>query len=177
MDYLSSQYIDDQMNLSEKKIFVEKIKTEPVFYRLTLELLDQEQLVEKLPARSDNHTRRLHFFRPFGFAATGFATALILFFILFQPQDLPVPANRFIIFQPDTKQVELAGTFTDWQRIPMVQIGHTGYWELKLPVSEGEHRFAYILDNDRRIADPTILNKEADDFGGENSIINVEKKI
>ena len=92
-------------------------------------------------------------------------SALILFFILVHPQDLPVLANRFIIFQPDTKQVELAGSFTGWQRIPMVQIGNSGYWELKLPVSEGEHRFAYFLDNDRRIADPTILKKEADDLG------------
>ena len=41
----------------------------------------------------------------------------------------------------------------------------------------GEHRFAYILDGDKRMADPTLPAVERDDFGGENSILSVEVRI
>ena len=47
MDYLSSMYIDDEMNLEEKKQFVEKIRSERMFYKLTLDLLAQEQQLKK----------------------------------------------------------------------------------------------------------------------------------
>ena len=59
----------------------------------------------------------------------------------------------------------------------MQRIGSSGYWEINLPVPSGEHRFAYILDGDRRISDPTLPASEKDDFGGENSILSVEERI
>ena len=59
----------------------------------------------------------------------------------------------------------------------MKRIGNSGYWELNLPVISGEHRFAYILNGDARIADPTLPAREADDFGGVNSILNVVARI
>ena len=70
--------------------------------------------------------------------------------------------------------MELAGTFTDWQRKPMKRIGDSGYWELRLDLHSGEHRFSYILDGSQQVADPTLPGKEKDDFGGENSILSVE---
>jgi hypothetical protein len=55
----------------------------------------------------------------------------------------------------------------------MNRIGGSGYWETELELSSGEHRFVYILDDSRRIVDPTIPIREKDDFGGENSILSV----
>jgi hypothetical protein len=65
----------------------------------------------------------------------------------------------------------------DWKRLPMKKIGSSGYWEIILKLPQGEHRFTYILEGRSRIADPTILTREKDDFGGENSIIHVEGKV
>jgi hypothetical protein len=53
MDYLSSMYIDNEMDLDEKKQFVEKVRSDQAFYTQTLELLVQEQLVRKQPVLRD----------------------------------------------------------------------------------------------------------------------------
>ena len=86
-------------------------------------------------------------------------------------------SNRFVIFEPAASQVELAGSFTGWRRVTMQRIGNSGYWELNLQLPTGEHRFTYILDGDRRIADPTLPASEADDYGGQNSILRVEERL
>lgn len=188
MDYLSSMYIDNEMSLNEKKIFVEKIRSEPGFYTLTLDLIAQEQVLQKQPLIPDVAIGKrwrppvvwndiLTFLKPLGFSTAGFCAAMVLFFVFFQSPILPQHINRFILFEPAAGEVELAGSFTGWQRVSMKQIGNTGYWELFLEVDSGEHRFAYFLDGDRRITDPTLPAREKDDFGGENSILWVEKSI
>jgi len=188
MEYLSSMYIDNEMNLDEKKLFLEKIRNDQTFYTLTLDLLAQEQLLQKpIPLPEPVTPKKwqppvridlARYFRPFGFAAGGFAAAmLILFFIFRQPQAPSVQNNRFVLFEPKAGQVELAGSFTGWQRIALKRIGDSGYWEINLPVALGEHRFAYILDGSLRVADPTLPAREKDDFGGENSILNIAGHI
>jgi hypothetical protein len=187
MDYLSSMYIDNEMDLVEKKLFVEKVRCDRAFYTQTLELLSQEQLVRKQPVMQDLKAEQRwrppvwaglkHFFRPLGFAAAGFAAAVLMLFSVFQPPVSPLCSNRFVLYEPAAGQVELAGSFTGWQRISMQRTGSSGYWEVNLPVPAGEHRFAYILDGDRRISDPTLPASEKDDFGGENSILSVEERI
>ena len=116
-------------------------------------------------------------FKPLGFAAGGFSAAVLIFVSVFQSPGPPLCNNRFVLFQPSVDQVELVGSFTGWQRMAMKRIGTSGYWELNLPVVPGEHRFAYILDGDSRIADPTLPGRETDDFGGENSILSVAVSI
>lgn len=187
MDYLSSMYIDNEMDLDEKKQFVEKVRSDKVFYTQTLDLLAQEQLLEKQPVMPEIISEKkwrppawpglIRRLKPLGFAAAGFCAAVLVLYTVFQS---PVPAprsNRFVLFEPAVGQVELTGSFNEWQRIPMKRIGNSGYWELNLPVVSGEHRYAYILDNDARIADPTLPAREKDDFGGENSILSVEEHI
>jgi hypothetical protein len=58
----------------------------------------------------------------------------------------------------------------------MRKIGSSGYWDITMNLPEGEHRFIYILNGKQRFADPTVMSREHDDFGGENSIISVEPK-
>ncbi len=187
MDYLSSMYIDNEMDLDEKKRFVEKVRSDKAFYTQTLDLLALEQLIEDRPvmpeATPENRwtppiwTKLVHLFKPLGFAAIGFSTAVLILFAVFQYPPPPLCSNRFVLFKPLADQVELVGSFTGWQRIAMKRIGNSGYWELNLPVISGEHRFAYILNGDARIADPTLPAREADDFGGVNSILNVVARI
>lgn len=183
MDYLSSMYIDNEMALDEKKQFVEKVRSDRAFYQQTLDLLAMEQLLAEnsvLPepaietrGRTSVWSGLANFFKPLGFATVGFSAAVLMFVVVFQPQGSPLCTNRFVLFQPSVDRVELVGSFTGWQRMAMKQIGTSGYWELNLPVVSGEHRFAYILDGDSRIADPTMPARETDDFGGENSILSV----
>ena len=187
MDYLSSMYIDNEMDLDDKRRFLEKVHSDHAFYSLTLALLAQEQQLRWQPMPVDRFEEKrwrppvrsvlAHLFKPLGFAAAGFTVAVLMLAVLFQGPAAPLCTNRFVLFEPSANQVEVAGTFTGWQRIAMQRAGDSGYWQLELQIPTGEHRFAYILDGDRRMPDPTLAASEMDDFGGENSIINVEERI
>ena len=182
-DELISMYIDNELSLDNKIVFVETIHDDTYFKDDTLDLLRQEKLirsevVDQIPAlqirerRNDWLVKRL---RPvFTAAAVGLAAAAILF-VAFPPQQgILARPYRFVIYQPDTKHVELAGTFSGWKRIPLKPTGQSGYWETTLELPEGEHRFSYIIEGGRRLPDPTIAVREIDDFGGENSILKVK---
>lgn len=187
MDYLSSMYIDNEMDLDEKRQFVQRVRSDRAFYRETLDLLAQEQRLRELPIlpkvayqkpwRLPVWTVLARWFKPLGFATAGFTTAVLILFSMFQQPEASICNNRFVLFEPTAAQVELAGSFTDWQRVSMQPIGKSGYWELNLKVPSGEHRFAYILDGEHRIADPTLSASETDDLGGHNSILSVEDGI
>lgn len=188
MDYLASMYIDDEMDLKEKRQFVEMVHRDEDFYTLTMELLDQEQRLRQMPAmlpapaveqrwRPPLRHVLAGLIKPFGFAVTGFAAAVLMVNTVSWNPPPSAQSNRFVLFEPDAERIELTGSFTGWQRLAMQRIGDSGYWQLNLPVPAGEHRFAYILNGERRMADPTLQAVERDDFGGENSILNVEVQI
>jgi hypothetical protein len=187
MDCLASMYIDNELTLEEKVQFIDRIQTDPPFYEDTRSLLHQEKLLRtvpdtpKIPHRPPKTVafgdwlKKL--FRPTIYATAGFALAMLLIFNRVAEPIAPSTVKRFLIYEPTASQIELIGSFTGWQKTPMVPIGATGYWELRLNLPSGEHRFAYILDGSRQMADPTFPVREKDDFGGENSILNVEAQI
>ena len=85
--------------------------------------------------------------------------------------------QRFVIYRPHTDNMAIMGSFTDWTPLPMEKIGASGYWSISLRLKPGEHQYSYMLDDGLRIADPTVSLREFDDFGGENSIINISASI
>jgi hypothetical protein len=185
-NYLISMFIDDELDLDEKLEFVEKVHEDRLLKDEAIELLHQEKLLRpglRVPApdvdmpigRKFSLSSWRYFLRPAGIMGAAVAAALIVVFLLLpSPQDIDsMISHRFIIYRPDVTQVELAGSFNEWRRIPMEEIGTSGYWEVKLPLPPGEHRFSYILEGDQKIADPTVTTRERDDFGGENSVLLV----
>ena len=188
MEYLTSLYIDDEMNLDEKVQFIENIRKSEEAFLEAMDLLAQERLLRRalMPPAPAPESRpgwkkvlkiwwAAHFRQLFA-ATSGMALGLLLF-LLFSNPVLPTQTTRFVIFVPEARQVELSGTFTDWQRLPMEPAGRTGYWELNIPLSSGEHRYVFILDNQQHITDPTQPHKERDDFGGENSILKIGGQV
>jgi hypothetical protein len=182
-DNLISMYIDNELSLDDKIVFVETIHEDENFKDDTVNLLQQEKLIRSdvvdhiPPLNITEHRNALHvkLFRPFvAAAAAGLAAAAILFFVFYPPQEHLLRPYRFVIYQPDAQHVELAGSFSGWQRIPLKLTGHSGYWETTLEIPEGEHRFSYIIEGNRKLTDPTIAVRETDDFGGENSILRVK---
>ncbi len=181
-DQLISLYIDDELSLDDKIVFVETVHGDAEFKDDTLDLLRQEksirsEVVDQIPVLQIRERRSdwlVKLFRPvLTAAAAGLAAAAILF-VAFPPQQAVLARPyRFVIYQPDAKHVELAGTFSGWKRIPLKPTGQSGYWETTLELPEGEYRFSYIIEGGRRLPDPTIAVREIDDFGGENSILKV----
>lgn len=184
MENLISLFIDDELKLNEKPVFVEKIHQERSFYDETMNFLAQEnrlrgdvtvrtpQAAIGLATGWRRHLRR--FFPPIAAAVAAACIVLWLVMPATGPQELF--SNRFVIYQPAAESVDIAGSFTDWERVPLRKIGNSGYWEITMKLPAGEHRFTYILEGNRSYADPTVLAVEEDDFGGRNSILHVGGK-
>jgi hypothetical protein len=181
-DHLISQYIDDELDLDEKIVLVETVHDDENFKEAAVSLLRQEKLlradvVDRLPVipiRDEPRSWPFKLFRPLAALSAGLAAAAIVWLTFWPAHEQPLQPYRFVIYQPDAQDVELAGSFSSWKRIPLKHAGNSGYWEITLDLPEGDHRFSYIIEGSRRMADPTIAVRETDDFVGENSILTVK---
>jgi len=191
MDYLISMYIDNELTLDDKMNFVEHIHSDQCFKNDAVSLLRQEMflrsaLPQQAPEIAMPFLQRISLssIAPkalgLAFAATLFILLTLFFTNNHSPQtDFHPPQvtsqHRFVIYRSGSKNVEIAGSFTNWERIPLKPAGSSGYWEINLEIPPGEHAFSYILDGDKTLTDPTIPTTEKDDFGTINSILVVEK--
>jgi hypothetical protein len=183
MDYYISMFIDNELGLDEKIEFLKNIYEDKGAYKEAVELLEQEKLLRSdmlvcTPVMEYKEKRNWFAFLNFK-PVIGLATAVatIAIFILlfsspFQKNTVPYMPHRFVIYSPGVSKVEISGSFIDWKVLPLSQIGSSGYWQIELNIPKGEHRYTYIVGGER-VADPTILAREQDDFGGENSILFV----
>jgi len=190
MNYLISMYIDNELSIDEKISFVEHVHADQRFTEDAVSFLKQEKalrssLTEQVPdvVLPFLQFPKFSFLAPKPLGAAFAASLLILvalYFTYAQPPQTdfhPSAAgyqHRFVIYKSEIKQIEITGSFTNWQRIPLQPAGSTGYWEITLEIPPGEHAFSYILDGDKILADPTISVREEDDFGTINSILVVE---
>lgn len=188
-DYLISMFIDDELDLDEKMMFVETVHGDRRFKDETVSLIGQEKLLRadmatRVPAAVQIGTAKtftLHGFRPLAAFSAVLALAAALFFLYPRPAKhvAPIAARhsmpyRFVVYLPHAHRTQIMGSFTGWRPLPMREIARTGYWVLTLNLSAGEYRYSYLVDSAKHIADPTIATREKDDFGGENSIIEVK---
>ncbi len=183
--HMISMFIDNELTLDDKIEFVEEVHGSQPFKDEAIELLRQEKLlrcdpVELIPEKElkVRHPRVLRFLRPVWFAAAA-AAAAVLFFVLLPgaPQESPGTPYRFVVYRPDVSRVEITGSFTGWNTVSMRKVGDSGYWEHTLNLPQGEHRFAYLLNGDERLPDPTVPMREKDDFGSENSVISIGDRM
>lgn len=184
MEELISTYIDDELDLNEKILFVEKVHGNRRFKDEIVELLWQEkQLRAPLPGRvpeavfPGKRDPAPRAWRRFYALAGGLAAAALVIFMLWttprvQQGDQKL-YHRFVIYQPDAAAAAITGSFNNWQTLPMQKAGPGGYWEISLELQPGEYRYSFILDDGRRVADPTVWIREKDDFGTENSVLDV----
>lgn len=197
-EYLISMFVDNELDLDEKIEFVETVHEHKKFKNETVDLLEQEKLLQAdmvtalpemsmpvppVPERSipEKPRRTPGLFKLWFGPFAGFATAMALVAGLFLVRPAPGPApvtdqeelHRFVIYRPGADQAEIVGTFTDWSPVALEKIGTSGYWSITMKLPTGEHRYSYLVEDGRQIADPTVLTREQDDFGGENSVIQV----
>ncbi len=197
-DDLISLFIDDEMGLDDKIEFVETVHESESFTGETIDLLHQEKIltskwVTRMPTvqiRAKRHilSRWLQL-RPIMAFSTVLAAFAVALFLYYSPgiksgMDPHLEAKikkkisyRFVIYRPDIRKAEIIGTFTDWQPIRMDRLSSSGYWAITLNLSEGEHRYSYLIGDGQQIADPTVMSREKDDFGGVNSIIEIKRVI
>ena len=183
-EHMISMFIDDEMNIDEKIEFVTTVHADAAVKDETIGLLQQEMLIRDRvvdrirEAEVDIRPKLdLRFWKPAAAFMCGLAAALAIVFFAQPESKIAAVPYRFVLYQPDAGQVELAGSFSDWNTIPMKKMGVSGYWEVTVDLYPGEHHYSYIIEGGRRIPDPTILTREKDDFGGENSILDIQRRV
>lgn len=195
MNEMISMFIDNELSIDEKMSLVKRLKGDPDFYSETLALLEQDKLLRaeglypapvlavKAPGAEPGRLKEFltGFFRPLvGPVGVMAVVAMVVLGIVLADRPGPpsaVCSSRLVVYRPEAREVAVAGAFTDWEAVSMHAAGSSGYWEIRLDIPRGEHRFVYIADGHRRFVDPTILTREPDDFGGENSILIVGQTI
>jgi hypothetical protein len=183
MDHLTSLFIDDEMSMEDKLSFLRQIRDNPSTADEALGLVKQEMLIRgevvtRIPSSSFQtatvwEKMRAFLVQPKNLVTASLAAAVVVLLLVLTSPRAVLQPNRFVIYRPDVTRAEITGSFTDWKRVPMQAVGSSGYWEIVLPLPEGEYRFSYILNGRDSFPDPTILTREQDDFGGQNSVLFV----
>ena len=108
------------------------------------------------------------------YVLAGAAAAALLFVAL--PIDGPDPAGAgtapplFVQFrlEADASSVQLAGSFTNWERRYELHQTEPGLWTITVPLSQGVHDYAFLVDGEYWVPDP-YASQVSDGFGGTNS--------
>ena len=72
-------------------------------------------------------------------------------------------------------RVSVVGDFNDWDasRTPMRRVDGGGTWIARVPLPEGHRVYAFVVDGDRWVVDPTAPLAPADEFGVARSVVVV----
>jgi Glycogen recognition site of AMP-activated protein kinase len=81
-----------------------------------------------------------------------------------------VDPRLFVQFrlQTDAMDVRLAGSFTNWEPAYELHQMAPGVWTITVPLPQGVHDYAFVVDGQRWVADPYAPGI-SDGFGGTNS--------
>ena len=80
---------------------------------------------------------------------------------------------QFVLVAPGAKSVSLVGDFNDWDAAATPLRAASGAWSVALRLVPGRHRYAFVLDGIRWIADPLAPPAPDDDFGSPGSVVTV----
>jgi len=90
----------------------------------------------------------------------------------------PVAADitpvQFVVVAPGAESVSLVGDFNDWDaRLTPMRAERDGrLWTVTLPLPPGRHRYAFLVNGARWLADPSAP-RAPDDFGTPSSVVTV----
>lgn len=69
-------------------------------------------------------------------------------------------------------RVQLAGSFTNWEPRYELYEAVPGIWSITVPLTQGVHDYAFVVDGQRWVADP-YAPQIGDGFGGINNRLSV----
>lgn len=105
------------------------------------------------------------------------ALAMLLIWVGMQKMDSSEATIRvtFELHAPDAGQVELAGSFNQWQVGSIMLEGPdaSGRWTVDMDLPVGRHEYSFLVDGREWIADPTAMTYRDDGFGQKNAILEL----
>jgi AMP-activated protein kinase-like protein len=78
---------------------------------------------------------------------------------------------RFV-FAGQAKSVSLVGDFNRWGAKPTPLVNENGMWTTSIPLQNGRHEYAFIVDGARWVPDP-LAPSSSDEFDTKSSIVMV----
>lgn len=111
--------------------------------------------------------------------------AAALFLMLLRPavpppsgqdaQQPPAQVVRFELLAADAREVQLVGSFTEWEtgRIQLIGPDATGHWVIELTLPEGRHEYGFLVDGAYWVSDPRAELQRDDGFGRLNAVLEI----
>lgn len=89
-----------------------------------------------------------------------------------------VQVIQFVLVAPGAQTVALVGDFNDWQAgaTPLRAAAAGRVWSVEVPLAAGRHRYAFVVDDDRWVPDPSAPRAPGDDFGTPSSVVTVAER-
>jgi hypothetical protein len=90
----------------------------------------------------------------------------------------PSPSGRlveFVFVAPGATRVSLVGEFNGWDAAatPMRAASGRGTWSVSVPLSEGRHVYAFVVDDSTWVTDPQAPLSPEKWYGERNSVVVV----
>jgi hypothetical protein len=80
---------------------------------------------------------------------------------------------QFVLVAPKAHHVVVVGDFNDWDPAAAPLAATSGVWSRELEVPFGRHDYAFVVDGNQWVADPSAPRAPADEFGNGYSVIVV----
>jgi hypothetical protein len=82
--------------------------------------------------------------------------------------------TQFILDDATAHRVSIVGDFNEWKpgATPLVRL-RNGVWTATVPLAQGRHVYAFVLDDTLLVADPRAPKAPDSDFGREGSVVMV----
>ncbi len=84
---------------------------------------------------------------------------------------------QFVLVAPDARRVVVVGDFNDWDPTAAPLAGTSGVWSGEVEVPIGRHDYAFVVDGDRWVRDPSAPRAPADEFGNGYSVLVVGEQV
>ena len=86
----------------------------------------------------------------------------------------PTVYVEFILEAPEASSVSLAGDFNGWAPDVLLQDGDgDGVWSARVRLEPGVHKYMFVVDGSRWVADPYAERYVDDGFGNRNAVLAV----
>jgi hypothetical protein len=72
----------------------------------------------------------------------------------------------------EARTVSVAGDFNEWQNTRMSR-GEDGVWRIRLSLPPGRYQYAFVVDEDKWVADPRAATVVNSGYSGANAVLDV----
>ncbi len=82
---------------------------------------------------------------------------------------------QFVIVAPSASDVALVGDFNDWNAsaTPLEVAADDRVWSVTVPLEAGRYRYAFLVDGETWLSDPSAPPARDDDFGRPGSVVTI----